>query len=155
MENFQGQPFLAPREAPDGTWVLARPNSPKTQLPMVDAIGDTGKFLGAILAEPDKYEGKTFCAAQGLYTLEEVAAHLSKSTGKTVVYKQISLGDFLKTLPFDGAFADVFAEAFKYGEEFGYYGPGTKELVAWAAENARGKLSSLEEFLEAHPFRLA
>lgn len=155
MENLAGQPYLAPRPAPDGTWTLERPNSPNTQLTMLDAIGDTGKFFGAILAEPDKYEGKTFCAAQGLYTLEEVAAHLSKSTGKTVVYKQVPMEDFLKALPFDGPLADVFAEAFKYGEEFGYFGPGTKELVEWAVENARGRLSSLEEFLEAHPLQLA
>jgi len=43
MENFQSQTFLAPREAPDGTWVMARHNSPKTQYPLIDAVGDTGK----------------------------------------------------------------------------------------------------------------
>lgn len=151
MENFQSQPFLAPQQAPDGTWVLARHTSPKTQLPFIDAVGDTGKFIGAILAEPDTYEGKTFCAAV-LYSWEEVAAIMSKATDKTVVYKQISVEEFKKSLPFA---ADVYIEGFSYQEEFGSYGPDTKKLIAWAAENARGRLSTLEEYFETHPLQLA
>ncbi len=152
MENFQSQPFLAPQQAPDGTWVLARHTSPKTQLPFIDAVGDTGKFICAILAELDKYEGKTFCAATALYSWEEVAAIMSKATGKTIVYKQISVEEFKKSLPFA---ADVYVEGFSYQEEFGSYGPDSKKLVAWAAENARGRLSTLEEYFERHPLELA
>ncbi|MCJ1461264.1 hypothetical protein MMC28_011646 [Mycoblastus sanguinarius] len=151
MENFQSQTFLAPRQAPDGTWVMARHTSPKTLAPLIDAVGDTGKFVGAILADPDKYEGKTFCAATALYSLEEIAAIMSKATGKTVVYKQIPLEDFKKSLSFA---VDIFVEAFSYQEEFGYFGPDSKKLVAWAAENARGRLSTFEEYLEAHPLQL-
>ncbi len=151
MENLQSQPFLAPQQAPDGTWELARHISPKTRVPFIDAVGDTGKFVGAILAEPDKYAGATFCAATALYSWEEIAAIMSEATGKTVVYKQIPLEDFKKSLPFE---ADLFVEAFSYGEEFGYFGPDSDKLVAWAAENARGKLSTLAEYLETHPFRL-
>jgi len=152
MENFQSQTFLAPRQAPDGTWVMARHTSPKTQLPFIDAVGDTGKFVGAILAEPDKYEGKTFCAATALYSWEEVVAIMSKATGKTVVYKQIPLEEFKKSIPFE---ADIFVEVFSYQEEFGYFGPDSKKLVAWAAENARGRLSTFKEYLETHPLQLA
>ena len=152
MENFESQPFLAPQRAPDGTWIIARHTSPKSQLPLVDAVGDTGKFIGAILAEPDKYEGKTFFAATALYSWEEVTTILSKATGKTIVYKQIQLEEFRNSLPFA---ADVFAEAYSYGDEFGYFGPESKELVAWAAENARGRLSTFEEYLETHPLQLA
>jgi len=151
MENFQSIPFLAPQQAPDGTWVMARHTSPKAQLPMIDAVGDTGKFVGAILAEPEKYEGKTFCAATALYSLEEVAAIISKATGKTVIYKQIPREDFKKSLSFG---QDIFVESFSYPEEFGYFGPDSEKLVAWAAENARGKLSTFEEYLEAHPLQL-
>ncbi|KAI1084762.1 hypothetical protein F5B20DRAFT_591785 [Whalleya microplaca] len=152
MENFQYYAFWAPHEAMDGTWVMAQNNSTKTQLPLIDAVGDTGKFVGAILAEPNKYEGKTFCAATALYSLEEIAAIISKVTGKPVVYKQIPLEDFKKSAPFG---ADLFAEFFSYQEEFGYYGPDSEKLVAWAAENARGKLSTFEEYLEAHPLQIA
>lgn len=152
MQNFQSIPFLAPRQAPDGTWVMACHNSPKARVPMIDAVGDTGKFVGAILAEPDKYESKTFCAATALYSFEEVAAIMSNAVGKTVIYKQIPLEDFKKSLSFGH---DIFPEAFSYPEEFGYFGPDSEKLVAWAALNARGRLSTLEEYFEAHPLQLA
>lgn len=151
MQNFH-TPILAPLQAPDGTWILARHSSPKTQWYLIDAVGDTGKFIGAILAEPDKYEGKTFCAASALHTFEEVVAIISKITGKTVIYKQISVEDYKRSLPFG---QDIVPEALSYLEEFGYWGPRSEELVAWAAENARGKLSTFEEYLEANPLQLA
>jgi uncharacterized protein YbjT (DUF2867 family) len=152
MENFHTQPYLAPQKAPDGTWVLARHVPSNKKLPYLNASGDGGKFVGAILAEPDKYKGKTFCAAQGLYTFEEIAALLSKTTGKTVVYKQISREEFAKSLPF---MIELFTEAMSVLEEFGgYFGPDTEKLVAWAAGNVRGRLTTLGEYLEAHPVQL-
>lgn len=151
MENYQAQFFLAPQPAGDGTYYLPRHVSAKTEFPLVAAVDDTGKFVGAILAEPEKFEGKTFNAATKIYTLEEVIQLLSKSSGKTIVLKQISAAEFESSLPF---FAGVFTDAYAYGEEYGYYGPGTKESVEWAAANARGKLTTFEEFLEAHPFQL-
>ena len=51
MENFEAQPFLAPRRYPDGEWAMARNVSYNTKYPLIDAVGDTGKFVGAILAE--------------------------------------------------------------------------------------------------------
>jgi uncharacterized protein YbjT (DUF2867 family) len=152
MDNFQSQPFLSPRQEPDGTWVLARHISPKTKCPFIDAVKDTGKFVGAILAEPEKYEGKTFCAAQAHYTLEEQAAIISKTTGKTVVYKQIPREEFKNSLPF---MAELFTEAFTALEEFGYWGPESEKLVAWAVENSRGRLSTLQEHFEENPLQLA
>jgi uncharacterized protein YbjT (DUF2867 family) len=152
MQNFQSQTFLAPRQAPDGTWALARHVSPQTQFPLIDAVEDTGKFVGAILAEPEKYEGKTFCAAAAIYSMEEIAAILSKATDKTVIYKQIPLKDFKETLP--QFLDDIFVEGFSFAEEFGYFGPDSEKLVAWAAKNARGRLSTFEEYLEAHPLQL-
>jgi uncharacterized protein YbjT (DUF2867 family) len=124
---------------------------------LTDAIGDTGKFVGAILAEPNKYEGKTFCAAMVKYSFEEVAAIISKTTSKTVVYKQIPLEDFKKSLSLKvpPELADGIIEGFSYMEEFGYFGPDSKKMVAWAAENARGRLSTFEDYLETHPLQLA
>jgi uncharacterized protein YbjT (DUF2867 family) len=152
MGNFATQKFMAPRDAGDGTWVMTRHTSPTTQLPLVDATEDSGKFVGAILADPGKYEGKPFFAATALYSLEEIVSIMSKATGKKIVYKQVSLEEFKHSLPFG---ADVFAEAYGFTEEFGYFGPGTEKLVACAVENARGRLSTLEEYFEAHPLRLA
>ncbi|MCJ1434197.1 hypothetical protein MMC27_003564 [Xylographa pallens] len=157
MQNFQAQDFLPLRQAPDGNWVMARHVASKTQLPLIDIVRDTGKFVGAILAEPDRYEGKTFCAATAFYSFDEIVAVMSKATGKTVIYKQISCEDFKKFLPSLDSLVDNFVECFSYQEEFGYFGPDSEKLVAWAAENARGgrgSLSTFEEYLEAHPLQL-
>jgi uncharacterized protein YbjT (DUF2867 family) len=151
MENFQAQGFLAPREAPDGTWIMTRHVSAETLWPLIDAVGDTGKFVGAILAEPDKYEGKTFHAAQALYTFTEIVAIMSKATGKTIIYQQIPREEFLNSIPI---FAEVFVQMFGFSEEFGYFGPGTKDMIAWSIANARGKLSTLDDFFKAHPLTL-
>ncbi|CRG84681.1 hypothetical protein PISL3812_01934 [Talaromyces islandicus] len=151
MQNFAAQAFLAPKKSEDGTWFMSRHTSPAALIPLVDAVGDSGKFVGAILAEPDKYEGKTFSAATALYSLEEIVKIMSKATKKTIVYKQISLDDFKKSIPFAG---EIFAEVFSFAEEFGYFGPKTEELVAWAVKNAPGKLSTFEEYLDSHPLHL-
>ncbi|KAJ5081223.1 hypothetical protein N7456_013461 [Penicillium angulare] len=151
MENFQTQTFLAPKPAADGTYVLARHTSPKARFPLLDAVGDTGKFVGAILADPAKFEGQRLHAATKLYTVEEIAALLSKSAGRDIVFKQISTEEFRASLPF---FQDVFVEGFSFMDEYGYFGPDSETLVAEAAAVARGKLSTFEEFLERHPFQL-
>ena len=148
MQNFHTQTFLKPREAHDGTWMMVRNVPPNSQVPLLDVVEDTGKFVGAILADPDKYEGKTFCAATTLYSLEEVADIVSKTTGKTVIYRQVPAEEYKKSIPFA---ADIFISANSYAAEFGYFGPDSKKLVAWAAENARGRLNTLEEYFEAHP----
>ena len=41
-----------------------------------------------------------------------------------------------------------------YQQDFDYYGPETKELVAWAAENAQGKVHTFEEYLTENPLSL-
>lgn len=151
MDNFANMPFVAPQPAGDGTWFMSRHSPPKAKMPWIYTAGDTGKFIGAILAEPDKYEGKTFCAATKLYDLDEIAAACTKATGKKVVYKQVSEEEYRDRIPFT---ADVLIEGFSYQDEFGYYGPDTEQLVAWAAENARGKPTTIEEYLAQNPLKL-
>lgn len=148
MENYQSA-LLGPRAAGDGTWIYSLNVSPKAQFPLVAVVADTGKYVGAILAQPEKYEGKTFCAATKLYSLEDIAAIMSKVLGKTVVYKQISTEEFKAKMP--PGFADVAADSLSFFNDFGYYGPEEEKLIAWAGENARGKLTTFEEYLEANP----
>lgn len=153
MQNLHSQPFLGPQPAPDGSWILSRHISPKTQMPYIDAVQDTGKVIGAILADPDKYEGKTFCAAAGMYSLEDIAALMSRATGKTVVYKQVSIEEFKNCVP---VMPDLFADGFSCQEEFGgYWGPDSNKLCTWAFENVRGRLLTLEVYLEANPLQLS
>jgi uncharacterized protein YbjT (DUF2867 family) len=149
MQNFQG--IMAPRPNGSGAYVIARHISPHTQLPLIDTVGDTGKYVGAILAEPDKYEGKVFCAATALYSMEEIAQTISKVSGKIVTYEQISEETFRQGLP---PWGGILIEMMLYQQDFGYYGPETKDLVAWAAGNARGKVHTFEEYLTKNPLLL-
>lgn len=155
MENFESQFFLAPKKVSDDTWVISRNTSPETRYPLIDAVGNTGNFVGAILAEPDRYAGKTFYATTATYTLEENVATISKTTGKNVIYKQISTDEFMGNLSVIGrVFTGIFAEGFKYGEEYNYFGSDQEDMIVWAVKNASGKLTTSEEYLTAHPLKL-
>lgn len=149
MQNFQGG--MAPRPSGSGTFLITRHVSADSQLPLIDTAGDTGKYVGAILAEPDKYEGKVFCSATAVYTMTEIAETMSKVSGKTVKFEQVPEETYRQYMPFPAFYADVLIEMMLYQQEFGYYGPRTKELVKWAAEHARGKVHTLEEYLTENP----
>jgi len=153
MENFQSQAFLAPRPASNDTWILARPVPSTSRWPLLDATDDGPKFIGAILAEPEKYQGKRICAASGWYTMEDVAAAMSRSTGQQVVSKEVAAKEFKDTLPH--AVQGIFMEAFAFYREFDYFGPDAEASVAWAAGQVKGgTLATLDDFFRKHPFRL-
>ncbi|KAH7370774.1 hypothetical protein BKA65DRAFT_532344 [Rhexocercosporidium sp. MPI-PUGE-AT-0058] len=149
MENFHAQPFLNPIKKDDGTYVLARPASPKTLLPYLDATRDAGKFIGAILAEPERFEGKTVHAAEGLYSFEDIAAILERTSGKKVVFEQIGREAFEEGLP--PFIAGLFADGICGLDEFGYFGKETEQLVRVGREGVKGELRGLEEFLKESP----
>lgn len=150
MQNFNGG--MKPRPVGDGTYSISRHCTPETKLPLIDTAGDTGKWVGAFLASPNKFVGKTFCAATRLYTLTEQAEILSKATGKIVVYKQIPEGVLRSFLP--PGMGEMLVEMMSYQQDFGYYGADQAEKVTWSAENARGKLTTFEEYLEKNPVLL-
>lgn len=169
MENFASQPFLAPRKRVDGRgeeeWVLARPCAPTVRMPLIAARADVGKFVGALLAEPDKYatttgevdadgcRGRVVSGAEGLYSFEEIVRIASAATGKKIVYEQVSLEQFkdsLKMLPLN--LGDMFAEGYAAYGETGYFGSDTDTTVEWGVKQARGKLTTLEEFFAANPW---
>lgn len=159
MENFLGPSALIPQETDDGTWVLARHMSPQAETPLIDATSDTGKFVGAILANTSQYEGKRICAATALYSMDEIARIMADVTGKKVVYKQVSLEESTKSIsdcfpPYLAGIARIVTELFDYQQDFGYFGPGTQESVSLAVGTVKDKLTSFEEFLKTHNFRL-
>jgi len=156
MENFASQmPFLGPRKDGDGTYVLARHVSANTKWPLLDAVGETGKFVGAILERPDEFEGKVLCAAERFYTLEEIIAIMAKATGKDIVYKKVSREEFkegLAMLP--PPLVDIFVDGLEFQETDGYFGRDGEEKVRWAGEQVGGGLSGLEEYFLRNPLVL-
>jgi uncharacterized protein YbjT (DUF2867 family) len=143
MRNYAG--MMAPHPVGDGTFAISNVIRPDTKLPHIDIEGDTGKYIGAILAEPDKFEKKVLSAATDFWSLEDAAQILTHLTGKTVKYKQIPVDVYKGFLPPHGA--ECIPEMMLYCEDIGYYGSETKEKVAWTASVARGKLTTLEEYL--------
>ncbi|KAG0305079.1 hypothetical protein BGZ99_002215 [Dissophora globulifera] len=150
MQNYVT--MAAPHPAGDGTYSLTSVVSPTTRLPLIDVAEDTGKYIGAILAEPDKYEGKVFSAATRFYTYDEIAQELSKATGKIVKYHQLPVEVFKSFLP-PGS-GDTVVGMMQYIQDVGYYGPQGAELVEWSAQNARGKLPTFDEFLARQKYTL-
>lgn len=150
LQNFHT--FWAPTDMGDGTFALTNFVSPKMTYALIDVAADTGKYVGAILAEPDKFNGKTLYASTELRTYPEIAETISKATGKKVRYNQVSEETFRTFLPPDAA--DSFVNMYGFIHDYGYYGPGTKEGVEWTVKNARGKPTTLEEYLERNPLNL-
>jgi uncharacterized protein YbjT (DUF2867 family) len=150
MQNFRAT--LKPFPKGDGSYVLSNFVRPETQLPLIDIAEDTGKYIGAVLAEPDKYEGKVLCAATRLYSFDEIVQVMSEATGKTVKYNRLPESTFRSFLPLP--LADHLIDMFSYFEAYGYFGPKTKEQITWSAEQARGKLTTLDEYLTKSPLQL-
>lgn len=149
MENFHVS--LTPRPMGD-VYGIANFVAPETQMPLIAAGDDTGKWVAAILADFDRYNGQVLCCATGLYTMQETVDIMSKACGKTVVYKQLPREIWSGFLP--ETMRDHIGDMFEHFQRSGYYGPETAERVAWSAKQTRGRLTSLEDYLQAHPLQL-
>ncbi|GJJ74440.1 NAD(P)H dehydrogenase (quinone) [Entomortierella parvispora] len=147
MQNFQS--WLKPRPAGDGTYIIAAPYKPTTELPLIDTAGDSGKWVASAVEHPDKYHHQVFSAATRLYTVDEIVQTISKVSGKTVKFQPISI-DAYKGYLDEGA-KEPLAAMNLYVVDFGYYGPDTKHLVEHSAKQARGHLTTFEEYLKKDP----
>jgi uncharacterized protein YbjT (DUF2867 family) len=151
MQNLEGRMRPRPSPANDGTFVLADMLPGNTPVPFID-ITDTGKWVAAVLSKPDTYAGKFFAAAADLYTPDEIAAVISKVTGKTVTHAQ--LPDEVVKGFFPEAFREQLYEMWVLNRDYGYFGEGQKGAVQWAREQAMGKITELEAFLRKVEFKL-
>ncbi|KAK3079629.1 hypothetical protein LTS18_004376 [Coniosporium uncinatum] len=149
MQNYNT--MAGPKPLGDGTYGLFNVLKPESTLPLVD-ITDTGKCVGAVLAEPDKFNGKTLSAATRMYSQNEIVEIMSRVTGKTIKYVQIPVEKFAQFMPPN--FREPLVEMHQFCDEFGYYGEGTREEVEETAKTARGKLTELEEYLRREPLKL-
>jgi uncharacterized protein YbjT (DUF2867 family) len=151
MQNFMGQMKPRPDPENEGEYVLANMLPVDARVPYID-ITETGKWVGPILQDPDRYEGKFFAAAEGFYTPVQMAQAISKVTGKTV--RHVQLPDEVAKGFFPEAFKEALYEMFVLLREYGYFGEGQEELVAWAREQVKGELTDLEGFLQKVEYKL-
>ncbi|KAL8727587.1 MAG: hypothetical protein Q9181_005659 [Wetmoreana brouardii] len=143
MSNFHAS--MAPHPAGDGTYAFATLVKADAQMPLISTAGDTGKWVASILADFAQYEGKVLCCSTAVYTFQQMADAMSKASGKTVIYRQLPEEVFRGFLP--PLMRDHIAEMLLYFQEYGYYGEHTEEKVKWSADQARGKLTTLDDFV--------
>lgn len=149
MQNFSTN--MKPHPVGNGTYALANIIAPTAKLPLIN-IEETGKYVAAILANPDEFEGKVLVGATKLYTMEEIVQIMSESSGKKVVYNQLPEAVFRTFLPPN--MVDYLVHMLLYIQDFGYYGAETEKLVTWSTANTRGELTTLEEYFKEHPLNL-
>lgn len=151
MQNFHSQ--TTPRPAGDGTYVVASIFAPSTELPLID-INDTGKWIAGVLTQPEQYVGKALRAATGWSSCEEITRTMSKVSGKMIKHQQIPDDVFKGFLPPHSA--DTFLQMNQDTRDYCYYGDKApdREDVAWAAKQAKEKLTTSEEFWERNPLKL-
>ncbi|GFN20656.1 NmrA/HSCARG family protein [Aspergillus tubingensis] len=150
MSNFHET--MAPRRMENGEYALLLPVPPHVKLPLIDTDDDLGKWVAAILADFDQYEGKVLCCATAMYTFEEIVETMSRVSGKTVVYREVPEESWKGFLP--EMMRDHIVDMFTLFRVFGYYGDGTEEKVKWSAEQARGELTTLEGYLRKCPLKI-
>ncbi|KAL1596435.1 hypothetical protein SLS60_009081 [Paraconiothyrium brasiliense] len=151
MQNFSTSMVPRPSPANDGSYVLANIFQAETRLPLID-IRDTGAWVSAILADPEKYEGTFFAAAEGLYSVKEIVETMSKVAGKPVKHVQVEDEVFKGYLP--EASRDMLFDMYLLLRDYGYYGQNMEDDVQWAKEQARGGLNGLEEFFTKIAWKL-
>ncbi|KAI5782392.1 NmrA family transcriptional regulator [Peziza echinospora] len=144
--------FWRPRPVGDGTYVVAGLAYPDTEVPLIDVVGDSGKWIGSFLLNPDKYDGKTIASATRFYTYTEIVETISKVTGKTVKYQNIPDEVFLSFLP--PSYGVMLYEMNLFQRDFGAFGEKGKEALELGAAAALGTLTTFEEYLKKNPLNL-
>ncbi|CAI7641708.1 unnamed protein product [Penicillium manginii] len=151
MQNFLTNQIPRPIPGQEGgelTYAIANFISPDAPFPLIEAAKDSGKYIAAILTAPDKYVDSILSAATGFYSYREAAEIITRITGRKTIYAQIPQEQWTSYLPPN--YQRPMGAMMCWIEKPGYYGPQSKELVEWTVKQARGKLTSLEEFVEEH-----
>jgi len=141
-----------PKPLGDGTYGLINFFDPGTSVPYIDIAEDTGKWIGPMLADQDKFAGKTVACATRLYTQTEVAEAMSKSSGKTVKHVQISLQEWESYIP--ETTRQMMSEMWQHIGDTGYYGAKQDEELEWGRQHEKGKLTEIDEYLKREPLVL-
>lgn len=151
MQNLYSHMRPRPSQNGDETYVLANCLHGTSRVPFID-ITETGRWVGAVLAAPDRFAGKQLAAAAEILSMDEVCEIVSRVTGKTVRYQKLPDEVFKGFMP-EGLREQLF-EMWVFQRDYGYYGPSMDEDVRWARENARGEVTGLEAFLRKHEYAL-
>ncbi|CUM51406.1 uncharacterized protein AC631_04222 [Debaryomyces fabryi] len=143
--------MLKPQPLGDGKYAIFNVLKPETEIPYLDTK-DAGKFVGAILNDPEKFNGKVLYASNGMYSFDTLVKTITEVSGKPVSYIQIPANTFKEQLP--APIAEGITEMFQFNDKYNAYGPETKEKAEWGKQQVPEKLSTLEEFFQRNPLGL-
>ncbi|KAF7345033.1 NmrA domain-containing protein [Mycena venus] len=122
--SFRTNPMMLAKQ-PDGTYAIPLIVKPTTVIPIIHMENDYGLYVRRALELPAFPDGVDVYTGGENITLGEMARQLSELTGKTVVYKQIPIEEFIKPFLALGLplhIIEAVVEAFQFWEEFGYCG---------------------------------
>lgn len=150
MQNLRTQ--LRPRRAGGGrAWAIENYVPGDAKVPFVN-VTEMGKWVGAILAEPDRYAGTFSAAAAELLTFDEVARILARATGESVGYVQVSDEVFKGFLP-EGMREELYG-MWVLSRDYGYCGKDMQRLVEWAKVQVDGEVTGLKPWLRREGYKL-
>ncbi|EED23206.1 hscarg dehydrogenase, putative [Talaromyces stipitatus ATCC 10500] len=144
---------MGPAPLGNGTYAIMNVVIPQTELPLLDTLGDIGKFVALMLADPKKYEGKVIPAATKLYSMQQIAQIMGEVSGKEIRYIQQPPEVMRKFIPANAA--DRVIDMMLYFQDFGYYGPNTAKVLEESQELAPKNLTTFEEFLLKNKWTLS
>ena len=135
FDNFLVVP---PQKQEDGSFVMTWPmDGPMYAI----SVADGGPFVAACFKNPEKSLGKKVGIAGDKLTFHEYAAIISKVSGKTVKYNQVSPEDFSKF---------PFPEADDYAAMFQFFGSGKMERDVTLTQRLNPKTQDFEQYAAAN-----
>lgn len=126
MSNIPGGNFR--QSPPDNAWTFGLPVPGSAPIPLLDTVGDTGKFVKGILLNREKTLGKRILGATDYYTADEIVKQFKEKypeAGATAKYAEMPHGVYKGILQKVGMSEDIAEELLqnmRLLNEFGYYG---------------------------------
>ncbi len=139
MSNLAGSSLC---KFPDGTWGLGLPTPPDAPIPLINAEGDTGKWVKGIFLNKEKLLGKRVHAATAYYTPAQIIDKFKESYPKVAdvtsyrhlapdVYKNI-----LGSLGFSEPFQEEMLDNHLLLGYAGYYGGAKLDNDDWVSQHS-------------------
>lgn len=152
MQLFQT--MFKPQPDENGILTLSNSWGKDTGVPLID-ITEIGKYLAPILlsSSPDTYNGASFVAASGYYTLAQICDGWTTITGKEVRYLDLQPGDE-KFEGFPDGVKQVMKDAAGLMRGWGLNGPTGPKDLDWTLKQVEGvgeELTSWEDFVKREP----
>ncbi|CAK7203295.1 hypothetical protein SEUCBS139899_006026 [Sporothrix eucalyptigena] len=152
MQNIRGSIKKDPATG-ISTWSLPWTET-QTQLPLLNIVADTGKYVVGALTLGEAADGKFIQGVSQWLTPGEAAQTISETTGSKVVYKEIPVEEWRERLPMPDFVKIELGENLLLIRDYNYFGKdapskqGDSDVFVKAVPGQ--KLTTLAEFIRAN-----